>query len=125
MNPSYVSPTLLVAVYVFMVAAGSFRVINCGLTAANLASLALNSVVLLALLLVAGAWARKIGIFAGWLRVVLGGIIVVVGLWQLLTLNVLSGLYVMALGLVAGVGLGYWTVSVLRAISAARTSESV
>jgi hypothetical protein len=112
-----------VIVYVFIVGTGVFGLIEKGASFPRLTSLALNAVVLMALLLIADGWAMKIGIVAGWLKVVFGAILVLLGLWQVVTLNVLTGIFAMALGLVAGIGLGYWTVIVLQAISSATNSE--
>ena len=83
----------------------------------NIASLTLNTIIIFALLFVGGPTARTLGIGVSWLRVVLGGVLILFGLWEIVTLNVLGGLFLIGLGASSGIALGYWTIVVLSQIN--------
>lgn len=117
MKRSHVSPTVLVLIYLVLVIGGtsSWLTRDAGLLPTVL--LGLDIVVLMALLLVAGSWAREVGILASWLKIAVGGLLIVLGAISLLTLNVSAGLFALFLGAIA-IGLGFWTIGVLRMLAA-------
>ena len=116
MKRSHVSPTLLVLVYVVFIVAGVIRVITGEAGLLLTVGLGLNIIVLSALLLMAGAWAREVGILASWLKIGLGGIVMVLGALSVLTLNILDGLITIVIG-AANAGVGFWTIVVLGTIA--------
>ena len=115
MKRNHLSPTLLVLVYILFVVAGTVRFFTEGLGFLQSAGLVLNVIVLSALLLVAGSWAREVGVFASWLNIGLGCVVMAGGVISLLSLNIAAALFVIVIGAV-NAGVGLWTIVVLRAI---------
>ncbi len=124
MKRSQVSPTVLVLIYLILVIGGISKVVTSDVGLLPTIGLGLDIVVLMALLLVAGSWAREVGILASWLKIALGGLLILLGAISLLTLNLFVGLFSIVFGGVAA-GLGIWTISVLRSIAReARIAEN-
>ncbi len=125
MKRSHVSPTVLVLIYLVLVVGGISKVVTSNVGLLAKVGLGLDIVVLMALLLVAGSWAREIGVLASWLKIALGGILILLGAFSLLTLNFFVGLFLVVFGGIAA-GLGLWTITVLQSIaSEARTAENL
>jgi len=111
------STTLLVIVYCILVLAGTYNFLFEPFNLIQTLGLIVNAVVLSALLLVAGQWALTVGIVSCWVKMALGAVLVLLGVWEIVTLDVLNGLLLIAVGLTIGIGLAYWTMAVLKAIS--------
>ena len=125
MKSEYISPTLLVLIYCILVLVGIYNLLfeNFGLIRAL--SVATNTVILMVLLVVAGRRALSAGILFCWVKMGLGAALVLVGVWEVITLSPLVGLYLIAVGSIAGIGLAYWTLMVLRVIAQqSRTPEA-
>ncbi len=114
---NYMSTTLLVIVYCILVLAGIYNFLFEPFNLIQTLGLIVNAVVLSALLLVAGQWALTVGIIACWVKMALGAVLVLLGVWEIVTLDILNGLLLIAVGLTIGIGLAYWTMAVLKAIS--------
>jgi hypothetical protein len=119
----FLSVTMLVVVYLVLVVFGAFSLLSGGLTLLSLASLVLNAIVLAALLQIGDARMRRIGLTGAWLKIVLGGALILFGFWEILTLSPFNGIMIIALGAITGLGLGYWTVTVIREISLAKRRQ--
>ncbi|MDJ0908548.1 MAG: hypothetical protein QNI99_05120 [Woeseiaceae bacterium] len=115
MKRNHLSPALLVLVYMLLVVAGTIRFFTEGLGLLQSVGLVLNVIVLSALLLVAGSWAREVGVIASWLNIGLGCVVMAAGAIGVLTLNIAAGLFAIVAGAV-NAGIGLWTIVVLRAI---------
>ncbi len=118
------SPAALVVVYVVLVLNGLFGVFSSSIFESGGFRWLLHVITLAALLLVAGSWARIVGISASVIQVVLGLVSIAFGLVNILVLNVFSGLFMIAVSLVFSVGLGVWTIHVLLQIGAAERARA-
>ena len=87
-------------------------------------ALIVNAIILSALFLLAGPRALRIAIVSCWVKMALGALLVFLGAWEIVTLNVVGGLILIAIGLIAGIGLAYWTLKVLLSIARASKLES-
>jgi hypothetical protein len=67
-------------------------------------------------LVVSTRWAVSAAIFFCWVKIALGALVVLLGIWEVITLNLLGGLLTIVVGSILIVGLAFWTLSVLRAI---------
>lgn len=118
------SPTALVVVYVILVLNGIFGALSSDMSEVGVFRLICHAITLAALLLVAGSWARLVGIVASLLQIVVGLVAIAFGVVNLLALNVLSGLFLISVSLLFSVGLGFWTIYVLLQIGAAQRANA-
>ncbi len=118
------SPAALVVVYVVLVLNGIFGVLSGDISETGAIRLLLHMITLAALLLVAGSWARIVGISASVLQIVIGLVAIAFGVVNILVLNVFAGLFLIAVSLVFSIGLGFWTIHVLLQIGAAQRASA-
>lgn len=114
MNRKNISATLLVFVYIVFVAGRAFRLATGEFSLLVTAGLVLDVIVLLALLLVVGSWARRAGIVASWIKIALASGVAMFGAIRLLTLDAGGFGYLVLGSLFAAVA--FWTIAVLQAI---------
>ncbi len=114
MNRKAISATLLVLLYVVFIAGRLFRLARDEFSLLVAAGLVLDVTVLLALLLVFGSWARRAGIVASWIKIVLASGVTMYGAIRLVTLDAGGLAYVLLGSLFAAVA--FWTIAVLQAI---------
>ena len=81
----------------------------------NLIMVTINIAIIFAIYRRTAARARQFGVYFDLLQIAVGVIFLVYGIWRFLSAN-LDSLIIMFLGLL-GMGLGYWTVSVLRMVA--------
>lgn len=114
MNRRNISATLLVLVYIVFVTGRAFRLATGDFSLLVAAGLVLDAIVLLALLLVVGAWARRAGIIASWIKIALASGVAMFGAIRLATLDAGGFGYLVLGSLFAAVA--FWTISVLQSI---------
>lgn len=121
MNRKNISASLLVLVYTVFVAGRAFRLATEDFSLLVAAGLVLDVIVLLALLLVVGSWARRAGIIASWIKIALASGVATFGAIRLATLDTDGFGYLVLGSLFAAVA--FWTISVLQSIE--RQSKAV
>lgn len=105
--------------------AGLGDVLFRSVTVMSATALILNGITLAALLLVGGSAARTVAINVSWLRIAWGILLILLGIWEVLTLNVWLGFFMVALGALIGVALGYWTIKVLIRVNFEASREQL
>lgn len=114
MNRTRLSATVLVLVYVVFVVGRSYRLATDEFSLLVAAGVVLDVIVLMALLLIVGSWARRAGIIASWLKIGLASGVTMYGAVRLATFDPDGIVYIGLGGLFAAVG--FWTISVLQSI---------
>lgn len=120
MNRKNISATLLVFVYIVFVVGRAFRLATGEFSLLVAAGLVLDAIVLMALLLVVGSWARRAGIVASWIKIALASGVATFGAIRLAALDAGGFGYIVLGSLFAAVA--FWTISVLQSIERQSTA---
>lgn len=115
-----IAPVALIAIFSALALKGGYDILRDGMSAAVVTYTLFDVLIVVALLRRTSPWPRRLGLLCSALYASLGAVAVLLGLWRLMSAT-LGGFVLVAIGLLA-IGLGFWTITVLRKASLHETS---